>query len=424
MARAPRKSIPHFPVEAVASRNVVQKPKLLFVSNLFPDHVENYRGLDNATLLHELAEQYDIRVISPRPGFLPRRRMSRDLDQIFEPVYLTARYLPKIGSRINHRFMARALRPAMKKLRRTFAFDVVLCSWVYPDGCAIAGLAREMNFPFVVVAQGTDVHQYLLMPARRCIIVESMREAKAVITRSRELAEMLGEAGVLRERLHTVYNGVDFSTFRPADIQVARREIGVPPDARMVLFVGNFYEIKNPLLLVEAVAELRREPALKNLLLVLLGGGPLEKKARRLAVTLGQQKDVRFAGRTNAAGVARYMQAADLFCLPSRHEGVPNVVLESFACGLPLVASHVGGIPEVLRHDFLGCLVVPNDRAALVSALRERLQRPVDVDAIAAYARGFSWGAAAAEYVAIIERARSKKPMTFVESAPGLGEAE
>ena len=114
------------------------------------------------------------------------------------------------------------------------------------------------------------------------------------------------------------------------------------------------------------------------------------------------------------------MQAADVLCLPSHHEGVPNVILESFACGLPVVASRVGGIPEVLKHDFLGSLAEPGDRDAFVEAIRRQLDAPTDRDAIAAYARVFSWTATAGEYDAIIERVRLNKPtLDAGSSMPG-----
>ena len=214
---------------------VSRKTKLLFVSNLFPDVEEPYRGLDNATLLHQLTTKFDIRVLSPRPG-LPFSRFPqkacRPEDRLFSPVYVQAPYIPKIGSRFNHVLMAGALRPALLALRGEFPFEVILGSWVYPDGCAISQLASEMKFPFVIVAQGSDVHQYLKNPVRRKIIARSMASASALITRSAELGHLLNRAGVAGEMIHTVYNGIDFSNFNPRDILQARQSLGLPEIGR------------------------------------------------------------------------------------------------------------------------------------------------------------------------------------------------
>lgn len=387
-------------------------PNLLFISNLFPDAAEPYRGLDNATLLHQLRAHFEIRVISPRPAlpFARRARRPRAQDEVFAPLYLRTPYVPKAGSRFNHLLMARALRPALRDLRAGFPFDLVLVSWVFPDGCAVARLAGETGFPFVIIAQGSDVHQYLRIPARRAIIARSLPAAAAVITRSAQLGRLLGaEAGLPPGKIRTVYNGVDLDQFRPPENDAARLQVraecGVAADARVVLFVGNFYEIKNPLALVRAHIELSGRDSGENPLLVMIGGGPLEAEARALADAGGGKGRVLFAGRKTAGEVARWMQAADVLCLPSWNEGVPNVILEAFACGQRVVASDVGGIAEVLTQPFLGRLVPAGDAAALAQALGEELSRPAQARAIRAHALQFSWERAAQEYRAILEEA-------------------
>src|SRR5213075_2894096 len=99
--------------------------------------------------------------------------------------------------------------------------------------------------------------------------------------------------------------------------------------------------------------------------LVMIGDGPLAEKARQLAGRIGTRAQVVFAGRHDPASVARHMQAADVLALPSWNEGVPNVILEAFACGLPVVASRVGGIAEVLDQPALGTLVAAGNCDAL-----------------------------------------------------------
>src|SRR5690348_2299942 len=110
--------------------------KLLFLSNLFPDTAEPYRGLDNACLLHYLSRQWEIRVISARPVLPFKNRLPRtcrDIDRKFQPVYLNPLYVPKVGSLFNHRLFARAIRQPLLELKKTCDYDVILCSWVFPD---------------------------------------------------------------------------------------------------------------------------------------------------------------------------------------------------------------------------------------------------------------------------------------------------
>jgi glycosyltransferase involved in cell wall biosynthesis len=382
--------------------------KLLFVSNLFPDTTEPYRGLDNATLLHHLADRWDIRVLAIRPTLsaFPSTRQSRPQDEMFATQYVSSLYVPKIGSRWNHQLMANALTIPLGELLPQFPFDVLLGSWIFPDCCAVAELARDLESPFVAIAQGSDVHQYLQMPVRRKIITRLLPSASAVVTRSAELARLLAESGLPRERLHPIYNGIDLDLFQPGDRSAARRELHLPANAPVILFVGNFYGIKNPDIAVKALARLSSPEFKTPPVLVMVGGGKLEAQIRELAASLSVADRVILAGRTDAAGVARHMQVADVLCLPSTNEGVPNVILEAFASGLPVVASRVGGIPEVHPGDDFGKLVAPIEPAAFTAALREVLLSPRDPARIREHALQFSWKRAADAYHELLSQAQ------------------
>lgn len=347
---------------------------VLFISNLFPDTTEPYRGFDNSVVLHHLARSCEIRVISPRPTlpFRNQPRAPQTEDRSFHPVFPPVLYVPKIGSRINHWLFAKSIEAIVRSLRRDFRFDVILCSWAYPDVCAVAMLASRMQVPFVAIVQGTDVHSYLTMPIRKNLIVSALNEAGAVITRSRDLARRLEAAGVAKNRLHTILNGVDQAIFTPGDQTAARRELGLPPDASIALFVGNFYPIKDPILALSAhTSWAKSAPTGSSRLLVFVGGGPMEGAARNAAHATGAGHLVVFAGRQTPSGVARYMQAADCLLLTSHNEGLPNVILEAISCGLPVVATNVGGVAEVLSHPGRGRLVDTRAPDAIAAAVEE-----------------------------------------------------
>jgi glycosyltransferase involved in cell wall biosynthesis len=374
-------------------------PRLLFLSNLFPTEAEPYRGLDNATLLHALAPHFDIRVLSPRP-VLPwagNAFSARTEDASLQPRWIRSAYLPKLGGPVNHLLMAGSLRRSFEEILRDFRPGVILSSWIFPDSCAALRLANG-RVPIVAIAQGSDVHQYLGMPARRRVILKYLPRAATVITRSGELSRLLAGAGFPGEKLRTVYNGVSLDAFQPREQAAARRESGLPEDGRIVLFAGNFYAVKNPLLLLRGVAQLNSGAPL----LVMAGGGPLEQPVRDLAAKLGIASRVIFAGRKTPEEIARLMNAADLLAIPSKNEGVPNVLLEAFASGLPVVASRVGGIPEILDQEFLGRMVPPDDLTAFVAALDQQLAAPRDTAAIRRHAERFSWDAAASAYREIL----------------------
>jgi glycosyltransferase involved in cell wall biosynthesis len=370
--------------------------RVLFLSNLFPTVAEPYRGLDNATILHALEPHFEIRALSPR-AVLPWNRKNfsaRTEDASLCPRWVPSAYLPKIGSPVNHLLMAASIRRDLEHALRNFQPDVILSSWIYPDACAALHVTHG-RVPLVAIAQGSDVHQYLAIPTRRRAILKYLPQAASVITRSGELSRILERAGFPGEKLRTVYNGVSLEIFHPRNRAAARRESGLPEEGRVILFVGNFYPVKNPLILIRAIAELKDAGAP---LLVMAGGGPLEEAGRNLAAELGAGSRVVFAGRKSPVEIARLMNCADFLAVPSENEGVPNVILEAFASGLPVVASRTGGIPEVLNHESLGRLFPPGDLPGLVDAIRQQLAAPVDTEAIRRYGERFSWDAAAASY--------------------------
>ena len=380
--------------------------KLLFISNLFPDSNNPNRGSDNAVLLRMIERWCDIRVIAPRPAlpFSGAGRFHPCLeDKQFAPIYPTVHYLPKIGGPVNHLFMANDLRAAIMQARKQFAFDIILCSWIYPDACAVAKLSKELDFKFVAIAQGTDIHQYLRMPTRRRIIQKYLPRAEAVITRSAQLATMLEQAGFDKRKLQIIYNGVDFRTFHPSDKLDARREMKISESATVLLFVGNFLPIKNPKLLIAMHAELSRLQPQRTFELIMLGSGPLQPEMQRYAEALGYGKRVSMPGRKPPAKVARYMQAADVLCLSSQNEGLPNVILEAFACGLRVVSTNVGGISEAVNAPAFGVLVERHTPQSFAHAVATVLGQPVNEEQILSRASKFSWDKAANAYMELLQ---------------------
>lgn len=383
-----------------------EKLKVLFVSNLFPDANNPNRGSDNAVLLRLLARACDIRVIAPRPTLFGRARCSATAapnEEPFAPIYPSVSYIPKIGGPVNHLLMANGLRNEIARIRKEFPFAIVLCSWIYPDACAIAKLAAEQNFKFIAIAQGSDVHQYLRMPTRRRIIQKYLPRAEAIITRSAQLATMLEQAGFDKQKLKVIYNGVDFRIFHPSDKTVARRDLELPGSATVLLFVGNFLPIKNPNLLIDAHAELCRKHPEHTYCLVMLGSGPLETEMRHRADALGFGKQVLMPGRKSPQQVARYMQAADLLCMSSHNEGLPNVILEAFACGLRVVSTNVGGISEAVNDPAFGAVVNRPTAANFTAAIATVLSQPLDQNKTLSHAFQFSWDKAASCYMELLK---------------------
>lgn len=382
--------------------------RLLFISNLFPDTTAPYRGLDNATVLHWLAKQngWEIDSIALRPTLSPARLLGepsrcwqpRAGDAVLHPAFLAVPYAPKIGSWLNHRLYSWRLREVLRRKVKQHRPDIVLASWLFPDGCAAARLCEPLGLPCVLITQGSDTHQYLAMPPRDRHILAAIRRSEAVITRSRDLAKRLAAAGADEVKLHPIYNGTDIELFRIRDQAGARAELGIAHSGKIALFVGNLEPVKNPFLLLESFAIHIRSQQDADTLLVMAGKGPLRPALEKQAAELGIAGRVRFTGPLPARRIALWMSAADMLCLSSINEGFPNVILEAMASGLPVLSTDVGGIHELLNDPGLGVLVKSDLQAEYAGALSQVLTTEWDRQAIAKTGGQFSWQAAADAY--------------------------
>ncbi|MAY97029.1 D-inositol-3-phosphate glycosyltransferase [uncultured Nocardioides sp.] len=218
-------------------------------------------------------------------------------------------------------------------------------------------------------------------------------------------------------RVEVVHPGVDLDVFRPGSQTAARAALGLPADAQVVLFAGRIQPLKAPDVLLRAVAVLlERQPALRSRLVVPVVGGPsgsgLEhpESLAELAVTLGLDDVVRFVPPVAQSQLAQWYAAATLVAVPSYNESFGLVAAEAGACGTPVVAAAVGGLPTVVRHERSGLLVDTHDDTDWARALGRVLTEPGLHDRLAAgaaaQAREFSWDATAGAMLETYERAR------------------
>jgi glycosyltransferase involved in cell wall biosynthesis len=197
--------------------------------------------------------------------------------------------------------------------------------------------------------------------------------------------------GIAPERIFTViHSGVDLGMF-PADrfaAQEARDALGIPPGTTVICTVGRLTPVKGQETLIRAVSDLIRQG--EKIFLLLLGDGELRRDLEALALQLGVSESVRFLGWRH--DVARIMAACDIFCLPSLNEGMGKVLVEAMAMQKPIVASDVGGIPDLVVQGENGILVPSADSKALAKAIMTLLSDPEKIKEMGARGKLKAYG--------------------------------
>jgi glycosyltransferase involved in cell wall biosynthesis len=208
------------------------------------------------------------------------------------------------------------------------------------------------------------------------------------------LKEAMLKLGSASESTRAIGNGVDLKRFSPVDRGVARRRLGIPEDAEVIVSVGNLVPVKGHQFLIPAIAELAsRHPRIR---LYVVGEGYSRSKLEELARQRNIQNSIVFLGRKPNEELKDWYSAADVSCLTSSREGWANVLLESLACGTPVVATRVWGAPEVINSPELGILV-DQSISSITEGIDAALQKHWDREALVSYAASRTWDVVAEE---------------------------
>ncbi len=375
--------------------------RAVFVSNLFPSSTEPRRGLYNLDQLRALRDRgLDVEVISSRPWFPGRGRGGRggavsppSVETIdgFRVTHRRALYLPLSRGALNGRLYGWSVRSSIQAAVKRLRTDLIWASFAFPDGVGVAGVARSLRMPLVISVLGSDVNVSFRLPGRRAAMLAAFAEARLVLLKSERLRSVLAEAGVDPTRLVVAYNGVAVDNFRPRDPACACADMGADAAKKRLLFVGNLVPIKGLRVLLTAWKTVADAWPPGSIELALVGQGPLEQELRSQAHSLGIESSLRFVGPEPRDRVATWMAASTALVLPSLEEGVPNVMLEAFASGRPVVASDVGGIAEIHPGESAGALVPANDPTALARGIDMTLRREWDPERLRTIVSHMTW---------------------------------
>jgi glycosyltransferase involved in cell wall biosynthesis len=358
-----------------AAESCERRLRVLILTKVFPNAVDRQGAPYNRQQFAALSHLCDVELLGLIPWFPGARLFAgkseagrlgavppRETIEGLDVGHPRAFYFPRFGHSLNPLTFALSLLPAVLPLRRKV--DVILGSWAFPDGLAAIQLGRWLKLPVVVKVQGSDLNVLPRYGSIRRALGRKLPRADRLVAVSRALGVRARELGVADERIAIVPNGVDRALFSPRDRSEARRELKLPA-GRLILFVGRVESAKGVIELLEAFEKVAASAP--DLSLALVGDGPEMHRYRRAAAQWPGR--VFLPGAQPLAAVARWLAACDVLTLPSWNEGSPNVILEALASGRRVVATRVGGIPDLMSSSEAGEMVSAQAADELAAAL-------------------------------------------------------
>ncbi len=318
------------------------KKNLVVLTNLYPLPWDSTWGMFNWNQIQSLKKYFNIVVMCP---ILVKDVIKNSVykkkivdDNEVTVCYFPFFYAPFILKNKRHRILYYLCLLFGRKYIETA--DVILSTWLYPNGFAGVDLGKLFNIKAFIKIHGSDVNYQLKDEDIKNVVVKNIQSVSGVISVSKALTKEFSESisGCLSQNyITTIYNGVDTSVFN-LDMATGRDYF---------LFIGTLKKTKGILdLLYSYKIYLSRGGGTP---LVIIGKGELEEEIGQYIFNNNLNKKINVLGGVDHKDISGYIKSSVGLCLPSYNEGVPNVVLESLSCGKPVLASEVGGIPEIVQ---------------------------------------------------------------------------
>jgi teichuronic acid biosynthesis glycosyltransferase TuaC len=385
--------------------------RLLTFSTLFPHAARPNHGIFVENRLRHLlaSQEASSVVVAPVPWFPSRsgrfgdwalnaRAPAEEMRHGMRVMHPRFPVLPKVGMSVAPWLLYRTMVPVVARLlAEGQRFDAIDAHYVYPDGVAATWLGRRFGLPVVMTARGTDVNLIPRYRVPRRLIQGAIRDASAIVAVSAALKQVLVGLGAPDAKVTVLRNGVETGLFcPPVDRAAARAALGLKGPT--LISVGGLIERKGHHRTIEAMRQL------PEFGLVIAGEGPERERLVGLIGTLGLGDRVRLLGPVPHVELPGLYGAADASVLASSREGWANVLLESMACGTPVVAADIWGNPEVVRAPAAGLIYEPNTPDGIVAGVRRLFSALPDRAGTRAYAEGFSWDETTAGQLALFRR--------------------
>lgn len=303
-------------------------------------------------------------------------------------------YLPceQMATRVEEQYYTAVVR----NIRASGSYpDCIHAHFVWPNGVVGVKLKKAYDIPFVVTAHGYDVYDLPFRNARWKERIETvLNSADTVITVSNNNQKCIEKLNVTTP-VTVIPNGFRSDLFYPSKLEDCRNTLHLPLDRKIILSVGNLTDVKGQRYLIDAMAEVVREHT--DILCLIVGRGELRSTLESRITSLGLNQYVRLVGGKPHTEIPTWMNACDLFVLPSLQESFGVVQVEAMACGKPVIATRNGGSEEIVIPWVNGALCDCADPHGLAKTIVAALDTSWDAGVIATGSERYTWTAIGTE---------------------------
>ena len=381
---------------------------LLVISNSFPNEDNTFVGdVFVKEQIKYLRHYFDnVYVVSPVAYGMEHLRKTEHSDyqfdnvQVFFPKYVNNPLFWYHGRSLWVDLEARATMSLIEK--EGLHFELIHAHFTWPSGAVAVALKQKYSIP-VVITEHTSSTFTKAIETQDKVFTDTWSKADKIVRVKQGDISAFSRVNIPLQNVIPIPNGYDSKKFHPTDTQRCRETLHLPLDKKLILNVGNLYgEVKGHKYLIEAISHVVTKR--KDILCVIIGAGKLRTALERQIRSLRLEDYILLAGGKPHDEIPLWMNACDLFVLPSLNEGNPTVMFEALGCGKPFVGTKVGGVPEVITSDAYGLLVEPADPEGLAEKILVALDREWDREMILAYAERYTWENIAKEIMGVYEQ--------------------
>lgn len=308
----------------------------------------------------------------------------QNLDVILTPIFyapLDSHY-KKVGEKLYH-IVDKTI------MKKNINFDLIHSHFTWPAGYVGMRLKEKYNVPLIVTAHGYDIYSLPFKDADWTEKIRSiLKSADHIITVSNNNLKFIQKLKV-NNRVTVLPNGFKSNLFYAKDSKDCRKDLNLPIDKKIILSIGNLAEVKGHKYLIEAMQEVAIHR--KDVLCIIIGTGSLEKNLKKQINDANLRNHVTLVGKKSHNEIPLWINACDLFVLPSLNEGNPTVMFECLGCGKPFIGTKVGGVPDVIVSNDYGLLVEPGDIQDLAEKIENALNKNWDEEKITSYGKQYQW---------------------------------